>query len=344
MQALVVQIKRWAAMALRGRSLAIAAVAILAVSCGNAFLPSLDSNPWEVISLETEATFSDIAFTADPSHGWLVGSRTTLLETTDGGKTWEPRSLNLGDQRYTFTSVSFADQEGWVAGQPSILLHTRDGGGSWEKVPLSEKLPGTPFMVTALKANEVELATDVGAIYRTKDGGKNWKALVLGAVGVVRNMTRSEDGSYVAVSSRGNFYSTWTPGELDWEPHNRQNSRRLQNIGFDKSGGLWLIARGGQLQFSPTGSEDGWQDPLNPELASSWGLLDMGYRTPDEIWVSGGSGNLLNSQDGGKTWYKDKELSAVPSNFYRILFMSPEQGFILGQRGYLLRYEGKAAV
>jgi len=48
------------------------------------------------------------------------------LETTDGGQTWQPKSLEL-DQNYLFSSVSFVGQEGWIAGEPSILLHTDDG-------------------------------------------------------------------------------------------------------------------------------------------------------------------------------------------------------------------------
>ena len=323
---------------------AIAAVALLCFGCGNAFLPTLENNPWEMVHIDTEATFSDEAFTGDSNHGWLGGSRNTLLETQDGGETWNERSLDLDDQNFTFTSVSFVDDEGWVAGQPQILLHTTNGGDTWERVPLSDQLPGKPFLVAALAPQEAELATDVGAIYRTRDAGKNWKGLVLGAVGVVRNMSRNADGSYAAVSSRGNFYSLWKPGELEWHPYNRDSSRRLQNIGFDQSGGLWLLERGGQIQFSPTGEEDDWQEPVNPEFVSSWGFLDAAYQTPEELWVSGGSGTLYYSPDAGLTWYKDADVNETPSNLYRIVFNTPEQGFILGQNGYLLRYAAEKAV
>ena len=81
-----------------------------------------------------------------------------------------------------------------------------------------------------------------------------------------------------------------------------------------------------------------WGEAINPEYATSWGLLDLAYRTPDEIWVSGGSGNLLRSTDGGETWEKDREVENVPENFYNIVFMNSETGFILGQRGSMLKY------
>ncbi|PSB08061.1 photosystem II assembly protein [filamentous cyanobacterium CCP2] len=323
------------------RQIVIVLVAVLLCSsCARGFLPSASYNPWQLVELPTDVTLSDIAFTDDPSHGWLVGKRTTLLETTDGGLSWQQRTLDLGGSQYSFNSVSFSGQEGWVTGQPGILLHTTDGGQTWLRLPLSEKLPGSPYTVTALGPKSAEMTTDIGAIYQTKDGGKTWQAMVQEAVGVLRNISRSDDGRYVAVSSRGSFYSIWRPGQEAWEPHNRTSSRRLQNMGFGKDGRMWLLARGGLVQFSDdTPEEQEWSEPTSPEFATSWGLLDVAYRTPNEIWLSGGSGNLLVSFDGGETWQKDREVEDVPSNFYRIIFLSPEQGYILGQGGTLLRYQ-----
>jgi photosystem II stability/assembly factor-like uncharacterized protein len=220
------------------------------------------------------------------------------------------------------------------------MLHTNDGGKTWFQIPLSSKLPGAPSAVLALAPNSAEMATTVGAIYRTEDGGKNWKAMLQGAVGVFRNLERSADGRYVAVSAKGSFYSLWRPGETEWEGHNRNSSRRVENMGFTPDGNLWMIARGGQIQFSDPNNKDEWQKPIYPEASSSWGLLDLAYRTNDEIWLSGGSGNLLRSVDGGKTWEKDRELEDTPANFYKIEFFSADKGFVLGQRGILLKYQG----
>lgn len=312
------------------------AVVLLCVACSK--VPTISDNPWEMVSIPTASNLSDVAFAGSANHGWIVGSNTTLLESTDGGETWQPKILDLGEQKYRFSSVSFSGQEGWIAGQPSLLLRTTDEGKTWSRITLSEKLPGNPNTVVALGSNSAEMTTDVGAIYRTTDGGKTWKAMVEEAVGVVRNISRSDDGKYVAVSSRGNFYSTWEPGQNAWTQHNRNSSRRVQNMGFTKDGRLWMLARGGQLQFTDPEDPELWLDAEYPEFSTSWGLLDVAYRTPDELWVAGGSGNLLRSLDGGKTWEKDRQVEDVPSNLYRIVFLSPEKGFIIGQNGTVLRY------
>ncbi|MBW4582442.1 MAG: photosynthesis system II assembly factor Ycf48 [Tildeniella nuda ZEHNDER 1965/U140] len=322
------------------QAIVLFAIAILCASCGG-YLPSINGTPWQPVSVPTESNLLDLSF-IDAQHGWLTGTGSTLLETTDGGTTWEPRNLEL-DQAYRFNSVSFSGDEGWIAGQPSLLLHTTDGGRSWARVPLSAKLPGSPNTVLALGPKSAEMTTDIGAIYRTSDGGKNWKAMVEAAVGVIRNIARAPDGRYVAVSSRGNFYSIWEPGQAVWDAHNRNSSRRLQSMGFTPDGRLWMIARGGQIQFQAPTAPDEWEKSVSPEFATSWGLLDLAYRTPDELWVSGGSGNLLRSVDGGATWEKDRAIENVPSNLYKILFLNPEQGFIIGQKGTLLKYTPEAA-
>ena len=38
---------------------------------------------------------------------------------------------------------------------------------------------------------------------------------------------RGPNGDYVAVSSRGNFFLTWSPGETYWQPHNRPTCAAL---------------------------------------------------------------------------------------------------------------------
>lgn len=74
-----------------------------------------------------------------------MGTRQTLLETKDGGNTWNPRSIPSAEEEdfnYRFNSISFKGKEGWIIGKPAILLYTADAGENWDRIPLSSQLPG----------------------------------------------------------------------------------------------------------------------------------------------------------------------------------------------------------
>ncbi|NJK35517.1 MAG: photosynthesis system II assembly factor Ycf48 [Oscillatoriales cyanobacterium SM2_2_1] len=291
---------------------------------------------WQKVALPTAATPLELWMEGD--HGWLVGSNATLLETVDGGRTWNPHKINLGEGNYRFESISFTGQEGWLVGKPALLLHTDDGGETWTRIGLSSKLPGDPVLIRALGPNTAEMSTDIGAIYRTGDRGQNWRALVTQAVGTARNLYRSSDGRYIAISAKGNFYSTWAPGEVAWTQHNRNNSKRVNNMGYTPDGRVWMLNRGGQLQFTKASGLEEWEKPVAPKAAKGIGFLDLAYQDEQNIWVAGGNSLLMHSEDGGKTWRREADELEIGANLYRIYFFGRDRGFILGQGGTLLRY------
>ena len=308
--------------------------------CVTTGLPMAATSPWQPVALATKANPLDVAFT-DSSHGFLVGSNRLILETNDGGASWAERALDLPEEEnFRLISIDFRGEEGWIAGQPGLLLHTTDGGQNWSRLFLDTKLPGEPYLITALGPNQAELATNVGAIYETRDGGTNWQAEVEDAAGAVRELRRFNDGRYVSVSSLGNFFSTWDPGQGTWQPHQRISSQRLQSMGFQPDGSLWMLALGAQIRFNPAGGNvEEWGKAVIP-ITNGFGYLDMAWAPDGSIWTGGGSGTLLVSADGGKSWQKDPVGGQQPSNFTRISFSADGKGFVLGERGSLLRWVG----
>lgn len=308
---------------------------------------------------------------SSPDHGYIVGSRGSFAETSDGGKTWEARSFSNLDAEeevtYRFTVATFTNGEGWVLGKPTLMLHTKDAGKTWERIPLSPKLPGEPTSITSLGPGKAEMTTSSGAIYVTENAGRNWKAQVketidatlnrisssgvMGAsyfTGSIVNQQRDDDGSYLAVSSRGNFFLTWEPGQDFWIPHNRGTSRRIQNMGFvlgDIKKGVWMTLNGGKL-FICDNQPDLSSDTLDFEEANiktgGYGITDVAWRNEKEVWAVGGSNTMYVSKDGGKNFSFDKSANKIPGNLYNVRFFKEfnNQGFALGSNGLLLRYVG----
>ena len=347
----------------------VAAALPLALSGDVALAGSPSIPTWEQIPLPASTTLYDIAFDT-PTHGYLVGAKGTFLETVDGGKSWKPRTFaNLAEEEevgYRFEKVSFKDGEGWVVGKPAILLHTTDAGKTWERIPLSPKLPGEPTGVVALGDKKAEMTTSTGSIYKTENAGRNWKAQVKETIdatlnrvsssgvsgasyftGQVANIRRDEkSGEYLAVSSRGNFYLTWSPGQDFWLPHNRQTPRRIQSMGFvkdDAKAGLWMTLNGGALSVSDPSTDLSSETPAfnNANLNSGgYGILDVAWRDDNEVWAVGGGGTMYVSTDGGKAFKFDKSADNIPGNLYTIKFFDKDSGFVLGSDGVLLKYTG----
>jgi len=350
-----------------------ALVSAAAVTTGLHVEPALAATKqWKPIKLPFDDTLYDIEFDSE-THGYLVGARGAFAETNDGGNTWEARSFsNLDPEEevtYRFQIVSFKGGEGWVLGKPTLLLHTKDSGKSWERIPLSPKLPGEPTAIVALGPGQAEMTTSSGAVYTTENAGRNWKAQVKETIdatlnrisssgisgasyftGSIINQVRDDLGSYLAVSSRGNFFLTWEPGDDFWIPHNRGTPRRIQNMGFvegDIKKGLWMTLNGGKL-FISLGEPDMTKDAFDFQEADiktgGYGLTDVGWRTPEEVWAVGGSNIMYVSTDGGKKFSFDKSANDIPGNLYTIKFFKKygNMGFALGSSGLLLRYVGNA--
>lgn len=340
-----------------------AALSLAGLFDGSAAIADDTISSWEQVTLPVDAgvVLLDMAFVPEqPNRGFLLGTRQTLLETKDGGRSWDARSIPSAedeDFNYRFNSISFNGQEGWIIGKPAILLHTSDGGENWERIPLSIRLPGNPVVIRATGTNSAEMVTDEGAIYVTGNKGYNWKAAVEETVSATLNRTvssgisgasyytgtlntvnRSPAGDYVAVVSRGNFFLTWEPGQHYWQPHNRAAARRIQNMGWRADGGLWLLVRGGGLFLGRgTGVTEDFDEQKIP--SRGFGILDVGYRSKDEAWAAGGSGILLRTTDGGKSWARDRVADQIAANLYAVKFID-NKGFVLGNDGVLLRYLG----
>ena len=324
--------------------LLIAAIGFGLSGCVTSRLPIASTSPWQPVELNTESNPLDISF-SDANHGFVVGTNRLIMESNDGGVSWKKRSLDLEeDENFRLISIDFNGNEGWIAGQPGLVMHSTDAGKNWSRLKLENKLPGDPYLITNLGPNNAELATNAGAIYRTSDGGTTWKATVSEAAGAVRDLRRSAAGNYVSVSSLGNFFSTLDVGQDVWQNHERVSSKRVQSLGYQPNGELWMVARGAEIRLNDQpGNVDSWGKAMIP-ITNGYNYLDLSWDPNGGIWAAGGNGTLIKTLDNGKSWQIDPMGDTQPSNLIRILFdtssESQAKGFVLGERGHLLRWVG----
>lgn len=104
------------------------------------------------------------------NNGWAAGYYGTLLQTTDGGKTWVRRPLKSNDliRRVRFLN----DHEGWAVSHRGSIFHTEDGGSNWT---VQHQVPDVYLRDIVMVDGENGWA--VGhkkTILHTTNGGRNW--------------------------------------------------------------------------------------------------------------------------------------------------------------------------
>ena len=80
-------------------------------------------------------------------------------------------------------------------------------------------------------------------------------------------------------------------------------------------------------------------------IVNGYNYLDLAWDQLDQIWAAGGNGTLLVSKDQGDSWEIDPVGDAQASNLLRIIFdkslpSNQPKGYVLGERGVLLRWVG----
>ncbi len=135
-------------------------------------------HPGEDINTVTDVFFLDAA------QGWLVSEKGSLMQTQNGGQTWQPLPrLPIASPK---TKVYFADQRvGWLlgGGEPNDgrLFRSGDGGLTWAPVPTPLQFVRTfllvsPQLLVASGPWFVAPSTYAGERSAvSEDGGQSWR-------------------------------------------------------------------------------------------------------------------------------------------------------------------------
>ena len=114
----------------------------------------------------------------DRETGWIVSTGGLILNTTDGGLSWQVQASGVA---VDLTDVYFIDrQAGWVTGTGGVLLQTTDGGVRWKQQRLGKNSLGGIHFVdkeTGWVVSYHASWTEEDDVFHTSDGGQSWNAI-----------------------------------------------------------------------------------------------------------------------------------------------------------------------
>lgn len=113
-------------------------------------------------------------------NGIAVGAFNTLLQTTDGGVSWQYLSDRLDNPDEYHLNAVTGDEQGnlWIAGEGGLLFHSSDAGESWRT--LDSPYPGSWFGIDLAESSGRLLVFGLrGNVFFSDDGGNHWTASIV---------------------------------------------------------------------------------------------------------------------------------------------------------------------
>lgn len=199
---------------------------------------------WENINLQVPGRTLDVrclrAVQFVGRHGWIVTDRGTLMNTIDGGKTWNFQAETGVDAK----RMQFVDaRNGWLLGtngdsSKMAIARTTDGGTTWTSAQMPETAlfsEASLFFVDAKTgyASGSAWSRPPFPVLKTIDGGVTWSALAVPKNNLITDLLFITPAYGYALGMFGDVYDT-KDGGLNWA-----------KIGVTSSGGgMTSFARG----------------------------------------------------------------------------------------------------
>ncbi len=279
-----------------------------------------------------------------------------VLQTTDGGLTWQPMPDQL---KYKIRSVWFVNpQTGWALTIDRDILHSSDGGATW---PLQRKAGTVKLKLIGNRRNPVmdqpeqldqlyfadathgwawgggrkdEYAEQPGVFLTTIDGGQNWNEIPFPFEQNVSTIFFLDTLHAWASINDGSFYKT-VDGGINWiKMQSNRYELVFRAIFFADENTGWLVGRSGRMVKTEDGGRT-WKKLY--QVKDEFVVRDIYFIDRNRGWAVGDEGMMLYTPDGGEEWLNIG--SPLPVRLLDIRFVNDHAGWATGLNGIVLRYE-----
>ena len=206
-----------------------------------------DGKTWTQCAVPTRAMLTGVSF-PDALHGWAVGHDGVILNTVDGGETWQ-RQDKGDDLETVYLDVLFLNaQRGFAVGAYSKFIFTEDGGKTWQSgAPSEHDLHYN--RLTAAPGGRLFLAGESGSLLISSDTGRTWQPSAVPYDGSLFGYVPVDEKTGVVHGLRGHIFTSVDQG-VTWVPNNSEIKALIMGGTRLRSGSIVLGGQGGNFFIS----------------------------------------------------------------------------------------------
>lgn len=232
-----------------------------------------------------------LAFDVAHPERLLFGHHGGLLETRDGGRTWQATALQGADAMNIGRPAGGFFQ---IAGH-AAYTETTDGGSTWQNVP--NDLPGSDLhlFVADPQNNARAWAFSVGyGLFETGDQGRTWQLRQPGTWGALATFAA---GSTVLLAINDAGLRRSDDGGRTWTPLTLPGGQAASLAASADGTAIYVGTTNGLARSTDGGAT--WSATGLPSIAVALAVSPLDARS---VAVVDEQGRLFRSFDGGQTW------------------------------------------
>ncbi|MBK6345014.1 MAG: T9SS type A sorting domain-containing protein [Bacteroidales bacterium] len=267
----------------------------------------------------------------DEDHGYVLGGEVEvssfILETSDGGLSWQQHYIHNGGYCMNLLSLQFVnDLIGYSSGEFGELYKTSNSGIDWIKLPTNSQadLYGLYFLNP-----EYGFTTgSSGTILKTIDGGQSWEKLSIGINSTLYSIYFIDENSGFAVGSDYTILQT-TDGGINWKVKQAFENNYYNAIDFPNENIGYVAGNGGIIKKTTDGGTN-WesQQPRTTKDLQSIFCIDE-----NKVFIVGNHGTILKTTDG-LSWHTMN--AGTTNDLYAVYFLNKDIGYAVGENGTIL--------
>ncbi len=272
----------------------------------------------------------------DTINGWISGWNGTILNTTNGGITWD--SIRTDNTERLF-DVEFIDlMSGWTVGTNATILRTTNAGVSWIQQP-------SPVFSTTLldiETSQHPLCWIIGGgllqpgrLLRSVDGGESWHemtAVSLPSSTQQIQFTSSTTGWIMAGSANGGSVQATlktSNGGLNWQyVLTNSSDTTFLSMSFINDEIGWVSTFASSIYHTSDGGST-WRMNQTPDLFYSICFVDA-----QQGWAGSFAGEIYRTTDAGETWVPQH--SPLDGPVSQLLMNDANHGWAVGSFGRVM--------
>ncbi len=268
----------------------IAAAAFVVVLAAAWFVGRAPAGQSPLARLGTEDVHA-LAFVGDDPEHLLFGHHGGILESVDGGRSWQP----LPTRADAMGMAPASDGSIVIAGH-DVFTASRDGGATWQDIPAN--LPSLDIHGFARDPADLDrmwalLAT--GGLWESRDDGVRWEQVR--PDNILFPVATTVDGSTRLYGVDVSGLATSIDGGRTWAPLTTPPAYPITSFTATVDGGTLLI---GSLEGIFRSDDRGGSWRKLPFTGSAFAVaISAGAR---EIAVVTKETQFFRSHDGGETW------------------------------------------